>query len=115
MQKPMNPSEEKKHMKQISIPLGSPAIAPGARSWLRDLFRNQRNPDIPQQSRPCKLLSWSSVYPRGGRVVSIALAKHHRTPRSAGTAPRPHGFDLVGARFAFGRARPAWRRWKGSD
>ena len=28
MQKPMNPSKEKKHMKQISIPLGSPAIAP---------------------------------------------------------------------------------------
>ena len=28
MQKPMNPSEEKKHMKQISIPLFSPAIAP---------------------------------------------------------------------------------------
>ena len=38
MQKPMNPSEEKKHMKQISIPLGSPAIAP-ARSLVasRDL------------------------------------------------------------------------------
>jgi len=38
MQKPMNPSKEKKHMKQISIPLGSPAIAP-ARSLVasRDL------------------------------------------------------------------------------
>jgi hypothetical protein len=50
MQKPMNPSEEKKHMKQISIPLFSPAIAPErARSrrsrppWVRDVFRNQRN------------------------------------------------------------------------
>ena len=28
MQKPMNPSEEKTHMRQISIPLFSPAIAP---------------------------------------------------------------------------------------
>ena len=28
MQKPMNPSEEEKHMMQISIPLFSPAIAP---------------------------------------------------------------------------------------
>ena len=28
MQKPMNPSEEKEHMKQISTPLFSPAIAP---------------------------------------------------------------------------------------
>ena len=38
MQKPMNPSKEKKHMKQMSIPLGSPAIAP-ARSLVasRDL------------------------------------------------------------------------------
>ena len=38
MQKPMNPSKEKVHMKQISIPLGSPAIAP-ARSLVasRDL------------------------------------------------------------------------------
>ena len=38
MHKPMNPSKEKKHMKQISIPLGSPAIAP-ARSLVasRDL------------------------------------------------------------------------------
>ena len=28
MQKPMKPRKEKKHMKQISIPLFSPAIAP---------------------------------------------------------------------------------------
>ena len=37
MQKPMNPSKEKKHMKQMSIPLGSPAIAP-ARSLVASRF-----------------------------------------------------------------------------
>ena len=35
MQKPMNPSKEKKHMKQISIPLGSPAIAPALARGVR--------------------------------------------------------------------------------
>ena len=53
MQKPMNPSKEKKHMKQISIPLGSPAIAP-ARSLVasRDLVVICfviNNPERPQK------------------------------------------------------------------
>ena len=32
--------------------------------------------------------AWCSMYPRGGRVGSAALATHHRTSGSAGTAPR---------------------------
>eukprot|EP00964_Phaeocystis_antarctica_P045335 scaffold26088_cov59-Phaeocystis_antarctica.AAC.1 len=47
------------------------------------------------------------MYPRGGRVGSLALAPHHRTSGSARTAPRQRCFDLAGAPFAFERAWPS--------
>eukprot|EP00964_Phaeocystis_antarctica_P030497 scaffold17227_cov60-Phaeocystis_antarctica.AAC.4 len=47
------------------------------------------------------------MYPRGGRVGSLALATHHRTSGPAGTAPRPWGPDSAGAPFAFGRTWPS--------
>ena len=46
-------------------------------------------------------------------MASVALAKHHRTSRSAGTAPRSRGLDLAGARFALERAWPTRAREKG--
>ena len=49
MQKPMNPSKEKKHMKQMSIPLGSPAIAP-ARSLVAALTAAE--PEMAAQTPP---------------------------------------------------------------
>ena len=92
----------------------------GASPRLGSARRTTRTPSAPSRAAAGP---WTRSAPAlhnkdplcGGRAVSIALAKHRRTSRSAGTAPRPHGLDLVGARFAFGRARPAWRRWKGSD
>eukprot|EP00964_Phaeocystis_antarctica_P021750 scaffold12085_cov54-Phaeocystis_antarctica.AAC.3 len=53
------------------------------------------------------------MYPRGGRVGSLALATHHRTSGSARTAPRQRCFDPVGAPFAFGRTWPSGRRQTG--
>ena len=43
-------------------------------------------------------------------MASIALAQHHRTSGSAGTAPRQRGPDPAGAPLAFERARPSGRR-----
>ena len=43
-------------------------------------------------------------------MASIALAQHHRTSGSAGTAPRRRGPDPAGAPLAFERARPSGRR-----
>ena len=42
-----------------------------------------------------------------------ALAQHHRTSGSAGTAPRQRGPDPAGAPLAFERARPSARRQHG--
>ena len=53
------------------------------------------------------------MYPRGGRVGSLALATHHRTSGSARTAPRQRCFDPAGAPFAFGRTWPSGRRQTG--
>ena len=47
-------------------------------------------------------------------MASIALAQHHRTSGSAGTAPRQRGPDPAGAPLAFERARPSGRRQHGS-
>ena len=53
------------------------------------------------------------MYPRGGRVGSLALATHHRTSGSARTAPRQRCFDPAGAPFAFGRTWPSGRHQPG--
>eukprot|EP00964_Phaeocystis_antarctica_P002965 scaffold1570_cov61-Phaeocystis_antarctica.AAC.4 len=53
------------------------------------------------------------MYPRGGRVGSLALATHHRTSGSARTAPRQRCFDPAGAPFAFGRTWPPGRHQPG--
>jgi len=53
------------------------------------------------------------MYPRGGRVGSLALATHHRTSGSARTAPRQRCFDPAGAPFAFGRTWPSPGRQTG--
>ena len=47
-------------------------------------------------------------------MASIALAQHHRTFGSAGTAPRQRGPDPAGAPLAFERARPSQRAAHGS-
>ena len=47
------------------------------------------------------------MYPRGGRVGSVALATHLRTSGSVGIAPRQRGPDPTGALLAFERARPS--------
>ena len=53
------------------------------------------------------------MYPRGGRVGSLALATHHRTSGSATTAPRQGCFDPARATFAFGRTWPSGRHQPG--
>ena len=58
----------------------------------------------PNGLRRCKLLAYSPTHCCGSRAASIALAKHHRTSKSAGTAPRSRGLNLAGARFALERA-----------
>ena len=68
-----------------------------------------------EASSRCKLLAWLSMYPRGGRVGSLALATHHRTSGSAGTARGPRALDLAGALHAMWRAARRRGRERGFD